>query len=230
MIRLKNLTVNIDGSRILDDVNLIVEPGQIVAVMGPNGSGKSTLAKAIMGDPSLEIHGDILLDGKSLNGMPTNERANQGIFLSFQNPPEIEGVKSEYFLATSFNKEWDEITEVSKKLGITPELLSKDLNVGFSGGERKKMEMLQAILKNPRLVILDEIDSGLDIDAVKLVSKFMKTMRTQNQGVLIITHQTSLFDNIRPDKVYILSKGKIVEEGGPDLLSKLNDFGFEGWN
>ncbi|MBR9680762.1 MAG: Fe-S cluster assembly ATPase SufC [Candidatus Altiarchaeota archaeon] len=229
MLSVKNLVVNINSQRILNGINISIKPGEVVAVMGPNGSGKSTLAKAIMGDKRLEVFGDINFEGKDILDLSPDERSKKGIFLSFQSPPEIEGINSEYFLSTSIDTEWDAVVKLAKKLGIKSELFSKDLNVGFSGGERKKIEMLQAILKDPKLIVLDEIDSGLDIDSIKVVDEFMKDMKKRNKGLLIITHYTRIFTNIQPDKVYVLVDGKIAGEGGPEILSKLDKFGFKEW-
>lgn len=229
MLKAENLVAIADGIRILNGIDMEIKEGEVVAVMGPNGSGKSTLAKSIMGDSRLELHGSLSFDGEEILTLPADERAKKGIFLSFQAPPEIEGINSEYFLSTSLDVPWEKVIGLSKELDIKEELFSKDLNVGFSGGERKKVEMLQAILKNPRLVILDEIDSGLDIDSIKVVDSFMKKMKEEKKGILIITHYTRIFEKIKPDRVYILVGGKMAGKGGPEILSKLDQFGFKEW-
>jgi len=229
VFKVENLVAIADGNHILNGINLQVNEGEIVAVMGPNGSGKSTLAKSIMGDSRLSLRGSLKFDNEEILTLSADERAKKGIFLSFQAPPEIEGINLEYFLSTSIDASWDEVLKLSKKLGIKEELFKKDLNVGFSGGERKKIEMLQAILRNPKLVILDEIDSGLDIDSIKVVDSFMKKMKEQKKGVMIITHYTRIFEKVKPDKVYVLVDGKIAGSGGPEILSKLDQFGFKEW-
>jgi Fe-S cluster assembly ATP-binding protein len=230
MFKTSRLTVIAGGAKILDGVAIKVQSGEVVAVMGPNGSGKTTLAKAIMGDPRLKVHGDIIFKGKKLNGETPSKRSEMGIFMSFQSPPEIEGINYEYFLdATLGGMDWERVQELARKLGIKEKLFSKDVNVGLSGGERKKMEMLQAVLKDSELLILDEVDSGLDIDSIKTVDKLIKLMKSQGKAVLVITHNTRIFSNIKPDRVYVLVRGKVVGEGGPEMLSQLAEYGFKEW-
>lgn len=230
MLKTKLLTVVAQGIRVLDGVNIEVKPGEVVAVMGPNGSGKTTLARAIMGDPRLEIHGEIYFGGKKLNGKSPSERSQDGIFLSFQNPPEIEGINYQYFLDSVLEGvDSDKVKELAKEIGIKDELFSKDLNVNFSGGERKKLEMLQAMLKDPELLVLDEVDSGLDIDSIRVVDKLIKLVQSKGKAILVITHYTKIFSDIKPDRVYVLVGGKVVDEGGPEVLSRLDKRGFKEW-
>jgi Fe-S cluster assembly ATP-binding protein len=230
MLKTKRLTVVAEGKRVLDGVDIEVKPGEVVAVMGPNGSGKTTLARAIMGDPRLEVHGDIYFKGKKLNGKSPSDRSGDGIFLSFQNPPEVEGVNYDYFLESMLNGvDPEKVREMAKKLGIKEELFSKDLNVNFSGGEKKKMEMLQAVLKDPDLLVLDEVDSGLDIDSIKVVDRLIKLFKSKDKAILVITHYTRIFSGIEPDRVYVLVNGKIVGKDGAEMLSRLDEFGFKEW-
>jgi len=225
VLRVKGLSVVVDGVEVLHDVGLELNRGELVAVMGPNGSGKTTLARAIMGDPRVKVRGGIGFKGKELKG-PPEERSRAGIFLCFQNPPGIEGINTGYFLETL--GALDGVEELAKKLGVK-KLLSKDLNVGFSGGEKKKMEILQLFLKDPELVILDEIDSGLDIDSLHIVGELIKSLKSSGKAVLVITHYTRVFKEVKPDRVYVLVGGKIVGSGGPELLSKLDGYGFKEW-
>jgi Fe-S cluster assembly ATP-binding protein len=230
MLRTERLAVKVDGTKLLEDINIEIKPGEIVAVMGPNGSGKTTLARAIMGDPRLETKGDIIFDGKKLKGMPPSSRSKKGIFVSFQNPPEIEGINYGYFLDAILDGDGTEkLKKAVKELGIKEGLLRKDLNVGFSGGERKKFEMLQVLLKNPKLVVFDEIDSGLDIDSIKMVDRLMNDMKREGKSVLVITHYTKIFSGMKPDRVYVLVGGKIAGRGGSEMLSRLDEYGFEEW-
>lgn len=230
MLKMKRLSVVAGGTRVIDGVNMEVKPGEIVAVMGPNGSGKTTLARAIMGDPRLEVHGDMVFKGMKLNGLPPSKRSKMGIFLSFQNPPEVEGINYQYFLDTALGDVGDDrIGAVAKELGISEKLLAKDLNVSFSGGERKKMEMLQAVLKDPALLVLDEVDSGLDIDSIRAVDRLIKLFKSEGKSVLVITHYTRIFSEIKPDRVYVMVNGKVLGEGGPEMLSRLDSYGFKEW-
>lgn len=229
MLEIDKLSVSSGGAEILKGIDLSVKPGEVVAVMGPNGSGKSTLARAVMGDSRLSVSGDIRFRGRRLNGLSADERAKLGIFMTFQSPPEIEGVKTRYFLDASIDFSDDCLDEFIKMLDIKEELMGKEIHSNFSGGEKKKVEVLQALLRNPHLVILDEIDSGLDIDSLKFIGKFIEEIKSCNKGVLIITHYTRVFANLKPDRVYVLVDGKISGEGGPEILSKLDSQGFGGW-
>jgi len=228
VLNIKNLDVFIGDKSILEGINLNVNSGEIVALIGPNGSGKTTLSKAIMGDMRLKTKGTLLFEGKSLQNLSIDERAKKGIFLTFQNPPEIEGVNSEYFLNLIGGD--GDVLGFSKKLKFKNKLLSKDLNQGFSGGERKKFELLQILLMNPKLLILDEIDSGLDVDSLRYVEDLLKTAKLKNKGILVVTHYNRIFSKIKPDKVYVMIKGKIVKTGGAELLNQFEKEGFEKWS
>ena len=222
---MKGLSAIVDGVEVLHDVSLELKRGELVAIMGPNGSGKTTLARAIMGDPRVKVRGRIRFKGRELEGSP-EKRSRAGIFLCFQNPPGIEGINTGYFLETL--GALDGVEGLAKKLGVK-KLLSKDLNVGFSGGEKKKMEMLQLFLKDPELIIFDEIDSGLDIDSLHVVWGLIESLKSRGKAVLVITHYTRVFREVKPDRVYVLVGGRVVGSGGPELLSRLDDYGFKEW-
>ena len=244
MLNIKNLEATIDNKIILKNLNLNIKPGEVHAIMGPNGSGKSTLANVLSGKAGYETKGDIKYNGKSLTEFSTEERAQKGIFLAFQYPLEIPGVNTNTFLRTSLNsirkaqgeKELDTLTfltlvkEKSKELGIDEKFLSRQLNVGFSGGEKKKNEILQMSMLAPKLSILDETDSGLDIDALKIVADGVNTLRNKDNSFLIITHYQRLLDYIKPDFVHVLMNGKIIKSGGPELAQELEKKGYESFN
>ena len=242
MLDISNLSASIEGKKILSRFDLKIKPGEVHAIMGPNGSGKSTLANVLSGRKGYEIDGKIDYDGKNLLEIPIEERAQKGIFLAFQYPTEIPGVNTNNFLKTSLNtirkyrgkKELDSIEflklvkEKSKKLKIEEKILTRQLNVGFSGGEKKKNEILQMTILEPKLAILDETDSGLDIDALRIVSEGVNSLRNKNRSFLIITHYQRLLDYIKPDFVHVLVKGKIVKTGCSDLAQELEKDGYEG--
>ena len=243
MLTVKDLHASVEGKEILKGINLQVNPGEVHAIMGPNGSGKSTLAAVIAGNEDYEVSlGEITLNGEELSEADAEERAHKGIFLSFQYPIEIPGVNTNNFLKTSLNtirkfrglKELDSldflklVKEKSKKLKIEEKILSRQLNVGFSGGEKKKNEILQMSILEPKLVILDETDSGLDIDALRIVSEGVNSLRDKNRSFLIITHYQRLLDYIKPDFVHVLVNGKIVKTGFSDLAQELEKDGYEG--
>ena len=244
MLNIKNLEATIDNKHILRGLNLDIKPGEVHAIMGPNGSGKSTLANVLSGKNGYEIKGDIHFNGKNLNELSTEERAQKGIFLAFQYPIEIPGVNTNIFLKTSLNaiqkfrglKELDSldflklVKEKSKELKFDEEKLNRQLNVGFSGGEKKKNEILQMSLLAPKLSILDETDSGLDIDALKIVADGVNTLRDDKNSFLIITHYQRLLDYIKPDFVHVLMNGKIVKSGGADLALELEKKGYENFH
>ena len=244
MLNIKNLEATIDNKQILNGLNLDIKPGEVHAIMGPNGSGKSTLANVLSGKTGYETKGDIKYNGESLVELSTEERAQKGIFLAFQYPLEIPGVNTNIFLKTSLNsvrkargeKELDTLTflklikEKVKELNIDEKFLSRQLNVGFSGGEKKKNEILQMKLLEPKLSILDETDSGLDIDALKIVSDGVNTLRNKDNSFLIITHYQRLLDYIKPDFVHVLMNGKIIKSGGPELALELEKKGYENFN
>ena len=222
MLEIKNLQASINEKKILNGLNLSIKPGEVHAIMGPNGSGKSTLANVLSGKNGYEVSGELSFQGEDLKEIPVEERAQKGIFLAFQYPLEIPGVNTNNFLKTSLNsvlkargeKELDTLSflklvkEKSSELGIDEKILSRQLNVGFSGGEKKKNEILQMKILNPNLSILDETDSGLDIDALKIVAKGVNSSRSKKKSFLVITHYQRLLDYIKPDFVHVLSNGK----------------------
>ena len=242
MLDINNLSASIEGKKILKNFNLKIKAGEVHAIMGPNGSGKSTLANVLSGRKGYEIEGNVSYEGKDLLETPIEERAQKGIFLAFQYPIEIPGVNTNNFLKTSLNtirkfrglKELDSldflklVKEKSKNLKIEEKILSRQLNVGFSGGEKKKNEILQMSILNPKLSILDETDSGLDIDALRIVSDGVNSLRNENRSFLIITHYQRLLDYIKPDFVHVLVNGKIVKTGCSDLAQELEKDGYEG--
>ena len=244
MLEIKNLKASINKKSILNGLNLKINPGELHAIMGPNGSGKSTLANVLSGKNGYEISGELKFKGESLKEISVDERARKGIFLAFQYPLEIPGVNTNIFLKTSLNtvrkargeKELDAIEflklvkQKSRELKFDEEKLNRQLNVGFSGGEKKKNEILQMSLLEPKLSILDETDSGLDIDALKIVADGVNTLRDNKNSFLIITHYQRLLDYIKPDFVHVLMNGKIVKSGGPDLAIELEKKGYENFH
>jgi Fe-S cluster assembly ATP-binding protein len=241
MLSIHNLKAKIDNKEILKGLNLKINAGEVHAIMGPNGSGKSTLSNILSGKKGYEIEGVIDFNNENLLNLETEERAHKGIFLAFQYPLEIPGVNTNTFLKTSLNaikkargeKELDAleflklIKEKSKELKFDEKILSRQLNVGFSGGEKKKNEILQMSILNPKLSILDETDSGLDIDALRIVSEGVNSLRTKDNSFLIITHYQRLLDYIKPDFVHVLKNGQIIKSGGPELAMDLEKKGYE---
>ena len=241
MLKINNLTAKIENKSILNGLNLEVKPGEIHAIMGPNGSGKSTLANILSGKKGYEISGEINYQDKDLFKLAIEERAHKGLFLAFQYPLEIPGVRTSNFLKTSLNairksngkKELDalEFLKIVKtkaaELKIDEKTLNRQLNVGFSGGEKKKNEILQMSLFEPKMVILDETDSGLDIDALKIVANGVNTLRNNERSFLIITHYQRLLEYIKPDFVHVLMDGKIAKTGCSDLALELEKAGYE---
>ena len=243
MFEIKDLHVNISEveKKIINGINLKINPGEVHAIMGPNGSGKSTLSYTLSGKEGYEIEkGDIELDGESILDNEPDERAAKGIFLAFQYPIEIPGVGNLSFIRTALNSQRkfngkDELNpaeflkilrEKADFLNVDMEMLKRPLNVGFSGGEKKRNEILQMALLEPRFCILDETDSGLDVDAMKQVSKGVNFLRSENRSFLIITHYQRLLNYIKPDFVHIMAKGKIIKTGGPELALEVEDQGY----
>jgi Fe-S cluster assembly ATP-binding protein len=243
MLDIKNLQVTVEGKQILKGINLHVDAGEVHAIMGPNGSGKSTLARALSGHPQYEVtSGEVIFEGKDLLDMDPDERARDGVFMAFQYPVEIAGVNNAYFLKAAVNAkrkhegqpELDAmefmqlIKEKSKLLDIDQSMLSRAVNEGFSGGEKKRNEIFQMALLEPKLAILDETDSGLDIDALKLVASGVNAMRNPKRAIIVVTHYQRLLDYIIPDYVHVLSAGRIVKSGGKELALELEKKGY-GW-
>lgn len=239
LLEIKDLTVEIEGKEILRGLNLEIEEGQIHALMGPNGSGKTTLSSVLMGHPNYKIKkGKIFFKGKNITELETDERAKLGLFLSFQYPKEISGVTIPNFLKTAYNSKHGEkikilefqklLKEKANILGMKEDFFKRYLNEGFSGGEKKKAEILQLLVLNPTLAILDETDSGLDIDALKVVSRGVNSFMKKDKTVFIITHYKRILEHVKPDKVSILIDGKIAKTGGPELVDKLEEEGY-GW-
>jgi Fe-S cluster assembly ATP-binding protein len=241
MIEIKDLHAEIDGKEILKGVNLTLEAGKVHAIMGPNGSGKSTLSYVLAGREGYEVtKGDILFNGTSILELAPEERAAAGIFLAFQYPVEIPGVQMTTFLKTALNavrkergqEELDAIgflklmKSTCAKLGISDEMMKRAVNVGFSGGEKKRNEVLQMAMLEPTFAVLDETDSGLDIDALKVVADGVNALRSPERTFLVITHYQRLLDYIKPDVVHVLAKGKIVKTGGPELAKELEAKGY----
>lgn len=241
MVEIDNLHVNIGEKSILKGLNLALEAGKVHVIMGPNGAGKSTLSKAIVGHYDINVtSGDILYKGESIVDEEPEIRALKGIFLSFQNPVEIPGVSNAYFLRTAVNakrkfegKEELNAAEflrqaksLATELGMKPELITRSLNEGFSGGEKKRNETLQMLMLEPDFIILDEIDSGLDIDALRAVSEGINKLKDGKRTFLIITHYSRILDYVKPDFVHVLKEGKIIKTAGPELVAELEEKGY----
>ncbi len=242
MLKIDNLHVAVDGREILRGLTLEVPAGEVHALMGPNGSGKSTLSFALAGRTSYEVtRGTVVFEGENLLALDPNERAAKGLFLSFQHPMEIPGVATMNFIRTALNAQRKArgqaemsaadflklMREKAKIVGLADAQMKRPFNVGFSGGEKKRMEMLQMAIFEPRFAVMDETDSGLDIDALKMVADVVNALRSPERGFLVITHYQRLLEHLKPDRVHVLAKGRIVKSGGPDLARELEKSGYE---
>ena len=240
-LEVKNLHVEIEGKKILNGLTLSVQKGQVAAIMGPNGSGKSTLAYVLAGKSEYNVtEGDVLLDGESILQMAPDERAAKGIFLAFQYPVEVPGVATMTFLRTALNAQrkmrgenelstpefMKLVRDTAGHLGISQEMLRRAVNVGFSGGEKKRNEILQMAVLQPKLAVLDETDSGLDIDALKIVAEGVNRLRSSDRSMVVITHYQRLLNYIVPDVVHVLAKGRVVKSGGKELALELEAKGY----
>lgn len=241
LLAVNNLHVNVEAKEILHGIDLVINAGETHVLMGPNGAGKSTLGYALMGNPKYTVtSGSISFDGEDITTKSVDKRARAGLFLSFQNPIEVPGIRLGGFLKTALEvqrgkriKAWDfrkELRKVMALLQMDYSYAERDLNSGFSGGEKKKAEILQLLLLNPKLAILDETDSGLDVDAVKIVSQGIKAFQENRNGaLLIITHNTKILESLRVDKTHIIAGGAIAKDGGPELVAEVNAKGFESF-
>ena len=235
MLSLKEVRVKLGNKTIVNGVSMNLNSGEINVIMGPNGSGKSTLCKAIMGHPEYRVSGTIIFDGKEIQNMEVNVRAQNGIFMSFQEPPPVDGV-TVMKLISKFDKQTDllklsnDIKENAKKLGLGGEFLTRSLNIGFSGGEKKRSELLQLIHKQPKLAMLDEIDSGIDIDGFKVLKEILAGLKKKGSTILLITHQTRMLHHISPDKIFIMKNGKVAASGGIELIDKIEKNGYDWLN
>ncbi|MAN27617.1 MULTISPECIES: Fe-S cluster assembly ATPase SufC [Mesonia] len=242
MLKIKNLHASVEGKEILKGINLEINPGEVHAIMGPNGSGKSTLASVVAGKEEYEqTEGEIIFENEDISELEADERAHKGVFLSFQYPVEIPGVSVTNFMKTAINETrkaqgleempakdmLQKIREKSALLDMDRKFLSRSLNEGFSGGEKKRNEIFQMAMLEPKLSILDETDSGLDIDALRIVSNGVNKLRTKDNAVLVITHYQRLLNYIVPDYVHVLLNGKIVKSGGKELAHKLEEQGYD---
>lgn len=238
MLRIKNLHAEIEEKKILKGIDLEIKKGEVHVIMGPNGSGKSTLTKVIMDHPDYEVtDGEIYFEGDEISELSTDKRAKLGIFLSFQNPEEIEGISVDNFIRTAqinltgekpqllaFRRE---LRKELEELGFDSDYANRYVNVGFSGGEKKKTEILQMKMMNPKFIMLDETDSGLDVDATKTVSKEVNKFLDEGKSALIITHHSSILENIIPDKVHVMINGKIVKTGDESLIQEIEKYGYQ---
>ena len=242
MLNIKNLKASIEEKQIIKGLDLSINKGEVHALMGPNGSGKSTLSYVLSGKEGYEIDsGSVDFKGKNLLELDVDERSNEGLFLAFQYPMEIPGVQTSFFLKTAINakRKYQGLEEIdalefaklvkskAEELSISPDMLKRDLNVNYSGGEKKKQEILQMSLLNPEMAILDETDSGLDIDALRIVSEGVNKLRNENNSFLVITHYQRLLNYIKPDFVHIIADGKIVKSGNFSLALELEEKGYE---
>jgi Fe-S cluster assembly ATP-binding protein len=239
ILEIKDLRAGVDGKEILKGISLTARQGEIHAIMGPNGSGKSTLGHAIMGHPKYEVYGgQVLLNGEDLLALPTNERAQRGLFLGFQYPMEVPGLKLGSFLNAAYKRLHEDelsldmtqffpyVEERMKFLDLNPDFATRYLNEGFSGGEKKRTEILQMLVLRPRFVVLDEADSGLDIDSIRVVANAINSYFSPDVGYLLITHYQRLLNFVKPHQVHVLVDGRIATSGGPDMAERLDEFGY----
>jgi Fe-S cluster assembly ATP-binding protein len=242
VLEIRNLHATVEGKEILRGLNLTVNKGEVHAIMGPNGSGKSTLAKVLAGHPAYEVTaGEVLYEGKNLLELPPDERAREGVFLAFQYPVEVPGVSNAQFLRLAYNEKRkhlgeeeldplefkDLLTERAKIVEMAASLMSRSVNEGFSGGEKKRNEILQMAVLEPKLAVLDETDSGLDIDALRIVADGVNQLRTPDNAILLVTHYQRLLNYIVPDYVHVLYRGRIVRSGGKELALALEEKGYD---
>ncbi|BAK54480.1 MULTISPECIES: Fe-S cluster assembly ATPase SufC [Sulfurisphaera] len=239
-LKIENLHVTVEGKEILKGVSLTINSGEIHVLMGPNGSGKTSLSLAIMGHPKYKItEGKILLDNEDITNLETHEKVKKGLFLAFQNPIEISGVKLSTLLVAEYNRIYGSsqsplqvisyVKELSKTVGVSDSLLNRGVFEGFSGGEKKRTEILQMLLMKPKIAILDEPDSGVDVDGLRAIAEAIVKLRNENNtGYLIITHYRRILDHVKADKVHVLYRGKIVASGGMELAKLIDEKGYEG--
>ena len=238
LLQIKNLYANAETKEILKGLNLTINKGEVHVIMGPNGAGKSTTASVIFNSPEYKkVSGEIEFEGENINDLSTDKIAKKGIFMSFQSPEEIPGISTMNFLKYAKNKIEDkpvkvfqlkeEVKKYIEELNMNPNLINRDLNVGFSGGEKKKNEILQLLVLNPKLAILDETDSGLDVDALRIVADGFNKLKTPQTSAMVITHYQRLLDYLKPDTVHVLLGGRIVKTGGPELAKEIEARGFD---
>ncbi len=242
LLEVKDLRAGIEGKEILKGLNLQVNRGEVHAIMGPNGSGKSTLSKVLAGHPTYEvISGEVLFEGKDLLELEPDERAREGVFMAFQYPVEVPGVSNAQFLRLAYNEKMkhlgqeeldplefnDHLKEKAKIVDMDPQFFKRSVNEGFSGGEKKRNEILQMAVLEPKLAILDETDSGLDIDALRIVAEGVNKLRSEDNAIILVTHYQRLLNYIQPDFVHVLADGRIVKEGGKELALELEEKGYD---